>query len=57
MRLFQILLLAVAVTGCVLASDIPVAVPEIGMDGTTIAGTIGLVGGMLLVMRSRRNKK
>jgi hypothetical protein len=55
MKLAKILLLAIAVTGIALAGD-GVATPEIGVDGPSIASAVGILAGVLLIMRARRKK-
>lgn len=57
MRTLQVLLLTVALAGIALAADVPVAAPEVGLDGPTIVGAIGVLSGGLLVMVARRKKK
>jgi len=51
---YQIALLTLAVTGIAAANDFVVAVPEI--SGSSVVSAVGLLGGILLVMRSRRKK-
>jgi hypothetical protein len=55
-KAFKILSIAISVASVALAGDVP-AVPEIGVDGPSIVSAIGVVGGGLLILRARRNKK
>jgi hypothetical protein len=50
----QIALLTMALAGIAAANDIVVATPEI--SGGSAVSALGLLGGVLLVMRSRRKK-
>ena len=56
MRILQVLFLSVAVAGITLAADVAVA-PEVGLDGPTVVGAIGVLSGGLLIMLARRKKK
>jgi hypothetical protein len=53
-RMLQIALLTVAMVGVAAAVDTVVSVPEI--DGSGALAAVGLLGGVLLVIRSRRKK-
>jgi hydrogenase-4 membrane subunit HyfE len=53
MKILQVVLLTVAVTGIAFAGDVPF-VPEIGLDGSTVVSAIGLLTGGLLLLRARR---
>jgi len=50
----QIALLTMALAGIAAATDAPVPTPEI--SGGSAVSAVGLLGGVLLVMRSRRKK-
>jgi len=50
----QVALLTMVLAGIAAANDIVVATPEIG--GGSAVSAVGLLGGVLLVMRSRRKK-
>ncbi len=57
MRIVSLLFLCIALAGMAFGADVPVAAPEVGVDGPTIAAAVGVLSGGLLIMRSRRNKK
>jgi hypothetical protein len=52
-KLIQVFLLTLAITGVAFAGDVP-ATPEIGVDGPTIVGAVGLLTGVLVIMRARK---
>ena len=56
MKTWQLLILAATAAGMAFGADIQVAAPEVGLDAPTVAATIGLLSGGLLIMRARRRK-
>ncbi len=57
MKLLGLFSVCIAFAGIAFGADVPVPVPEVGLDAPTIAGSIGVLAGGLLIMRARRNKK
>ena len=52
-KLIPVFLLTLAITGIAFAGDVP-GIPEIGVDGPTVVGAVGLLTGVLVVMRARK---
>jgi hypothetical protein len=56
MKTLNLAFLALMTASATFAMDQVVAVPEAGLDATTIASAIGLLGGTVLILRGRRRK-
>jgi hypothetical protein len=57
MKTLKIMILTVVVSAVAFAEDVPLAVPEVGVDGPAVVSVVGIVTGGLLILRARRNRK